>query len=349
MENNGKKPKKKTVPIILGIIILVGLIYGANRYIYSRHHEVTDDAQIENDISPVLSRVSGYVKEIRFEENQLVKKGDTLILIDDSDLRIKVQQARAAVENAEAAVALAEANVTTANAGARATNAKVESAKVKSWKANKDYERYSNLRKDTATSEQAYENAKAEKENADAMVSGAESEKASAEAEIVAAQKQVAAARTTVALKQADLDFATLQLSYASIMSPASGFASRKNVQLGQLVNAGSPLFAIVADSGVYILANFKETQLEKMQVGQSVEVTVDAFPETKLTGSVYIFSSATGAKFSLLPPDNATGNFVKVVQRVPVKIKISGDKNIISKLRPGMSVKVAVNTDKSE
>src|SRR4051812_48242680 len=117
MENNGKKPKKKTVPIILGIIFIIGLAYGVNRFIYARHHEVTDDAQIEGDISPVLARVSGYVKEIRFEDNQVVKKGDTLILIDDSDLRIKVDQAQAALDNAAAAVALAEANVLTAKAG----------------------------------------------------------------------------------------------------------------------------------------------------------------------------------------------------------------------------------------
>jgi membrane fusion protein (multidrug efflux system) len=146
-----------------------------------------------------------------------------------------------------------------------------------------------------------------------------------------------------VTLKHADLDYAKLQLSYATIIAPASGLASKKSIQPGQLVNAGANLFAIVSNNSVYVVANFKETQLEQMQKGNSVEVIVDAYPNTKLEGTIDNFSAATGAKFSLLPPDNATGNFVKVIQRVPVKIILKNSEALKDKLRPGMSVKVSV------
>ena len=148
---------------------------------------------------------------------------------------------------------------------------------------------------------------------------------------------------TGVTQKQVDVDYAKLQLSYTIIKSPSSGITSKKNVQVGQLVQAGQTLFSIVNDSSIYITANFKETQLDKVHDGEKVDIEVDAYPEMKLTGSVYNFSPATGAKFSLLPPDNATGNYVKVVQRIPVKIKINGSKEDLAKLRPGMSVNVSV------
>jgi membrane fusion protein (multidrug efflux system) len=214
MEEKEKKPKRKIMPFVLGGIILIGLFFGIKKYIFSLHHEVTDDAQIEGDISPVLSRITGYIEKINFEENQRVKKGDTLITIDERDLLIKVDQAKAALDNAIAAVSLAEANVLTAMAGQKAAEASVESARIKSNKAIKDFERYANLKKDTAVSEQQFDNARADKENLQAMLNGATSELASAAASVVAAQKQVIAAKAVVASKQADLDFAELQLSF---------------------------------------------------------------------------------------------------------------------------------------
>lgn len=345
MENGEvQKPKRKLMPVILGTIMLVALIYGIKRYIYALHHEVTDDAQIEGDISPVLARITGYVNSISFEDNQYVNKGDTLIVIDDRELIIKVQQAEAALENAMASISVAEANIATAMAGFKTSSSVIESARVKMWKANQDYSRYENLRKDSAITEQQYETAKAERDNAEAQLNSALSQESSAATMITAAQKQKAVAHSMVSQRKADVEYAKLQLSYSRITAPSTGFVSKKNVQIGQLVSAGTPLFAIVSDTGAYIIANFKETQLEKMEKNQTVEIKVDAYPGTKVNGKVYAFSPATGAKFSLLPPDNATGNFVKVVQRVPVKIKIDGDKQLMDKLRPGMSVKVAVN-----
>ena len=347
MENNEtKKPRSKSLPVILGLVILTGAFFGIKKYSYSLHHEVTDDAQIEGDIFPVISRASGYVNKISFEENQLVQKGDTVILLDDRDLEIKVQQAEAALENATATAAVSKANISSASASLETEKSTIETARIRVWKSTNDYNRYKELLRDSAVTVQQFETVQAEKESAEALLKSELGKQNSFAIAITSAERQMAVATATIAQKRADVEYAKLQLSYATVLAPASGFASKKNVQPGQLVNAGSPMFALVQDNDVYVIANFKETQLKKMSIGEEVEITVDAYPDTVFKGSVYKFSSATGAKFSMLPPDNATGNFVKVVQRLPVKISIISGKEVREKLRPGMSVKVAVKVD---
>ncbi|MCX6290451.1 MAG: HlyD family secretion protein [Bacteroidetes bacterium] len=348
MENTDQpKSKKKKAPLfILAVVLVSAAAFGINKYIYSLHHEDTDDAQVDADISPVLSRVPGYVNEIRFEENQLVTKGDTLVMLDDRDLRVKLQQAQAAVDNAAAAILVAKANVATAQANAATSSSNTETAKVKVWKATQDFNRYQKLVSDQAITQQQFDAAKAEKLSADAQLESASRQQSSSSLQEQVSVQQVAVAQSVLAQRQADVDFAKLQLSYATITAPASGHASKKNIQNGQYVNAGTPLFAIVSGNGAFVVANFKETQLEKMKTGLPVEIHADAFPDETISGIVYSFSAATGAKFSLLPPDNATGNFVKVVQRIPVKIKINATKEIMDKLRAGMSVRVSVKVD---
>jgi len=341
-----KKPKKKAPLIILSLVIMSAAAFGISKYVYSLHHEDTDDAQLDADISPVLSRVSGYVNEIRFEENQHVNKGDTLVKLDDRDLYIKVQQAQAALDNALANVSVAKANSGTSQANVATASSNVEAAKVRVWKANQDFERYQSLINDKAVTQQQFDAAKAEKLSADAQLESVVKQESAASMQGQASSQQVTVAQSMIAQRQADLDFAKLQWSYATIISPATGLVSKKSIQAGQYVNAGTPLFSVVSDNGVYVIANFKETQLEKMKTGLPVEVKVDAFPSQKIEGTVYSFSAATGAKFSLLPPDNATGNYVKVIQRIPIKIKLNVDKEMASALRPGMSVKVSVKLD---
>jgi membrane fusion protein (multidrug efflux system) len=250
------------------------------------------------------------------------------------------------LQNAKAGVTVAQANIASARAAVATAQSNVESAKIRSWKATQDFNRYSNLLKDKAVTLQQFDAVKAEKEGMDAQLSSVVKQQSATSAQLQAIEKQVDVSLSAVAQREADVAFAKLQLSYCNVIAPSSGFASRKNIQPGQLVNAGAPLFAIVSDSGVYVTANFKETQLEKMEKGQEVEVEVDAFPHEKIKANIVSFSAATGAKFSLLPPDNATGNFVKVVQRVPVKIVFSKKSTIVPKLRPGMSVKVSVHID---
>jgi membrane fusion protein (multidrug efflux system) len=343
-KSNSKK--KKILPAILALIVIASAAFGINKYIYSQHHEDTDDAQVDADISPVLARVSGYVHEIRFADNQQVKKGDTLIMLDDRDLQIKLQQMRAAYDNANANITVARANTGASEANFETAKSNVEAAKVRVWKATEDYKRYENLIAQNAAPRQQFDAAKAEKETAEAALQTATKQQQAATMQVHASQQLIAAAQSQLSQRQADIDFATLQLSYTIVTAPANGIASRKNVEPGQLVNAGAPLFAVVSTDDISVIANFKETQLTRMKEGLPVDVKADAFPDEKINGTVYRFSAATGAKFSLLPPDNATGNFVKVIQRVPVKIKLSGSKEVLARLRPGMSVRVSVKLD---
>lgn len=339
-----RKPGKIILPVILGIIVAGGIGYGISQYIFSIHHEYTDDAQVDSDISPVVTRVTGYVDSIYFEDNQPVKQGQVLVKLDDRDLRIKVEQAKAALENALANVAVAKANVAASQAGNDAAVANVENAKVKLWKATQDFNRYQNLLEDKSITQQQYDAAKADKESAAAQLQLAQKQLATGTVQTKVTTEQITVVQSNVTARQADLDYALLQLSYATIKAPASGIASKKTAHPGQLVQAGQTIFTIVSDSNVYVVANFKETQLDQMKAGQHVSLKADAFPDADLEGTVYSFSPATGAKFSLLPPDNATGNFVKVIQRVPVKIKLTSSAEQTLLLRPGMSVRVTVD-----
>ncbi|WP_221175767.1 HlyD family secretion protein [Rufibacter immobilis] len=340
-----KKKSNKVIPIILGVILLVGGFFGIKEYLYLSKHEDTDDAQIDADISPVVARVGGYVDSILFEENTHVNQGQMLVKLDERDYAIKVEQALAAQRGASASTNVGQAQITATAANAATAKANIETARVRLWKAQQDYKRFANLIQDGSITQQQFDQAKADRDAAQATFNAAQEQYKAALEQVGTTRTQLTVTNTGVDQRQADVDFAKLQLSYTTITAPASGMVSKKNVQKGQLVQAGQSLFSIVNDNSLFVTANFKETQLENIREGQKVDIVVDAFPEEKVEGTIYNFSPATGAKFSLLPPDNATGNFVKVVQRVPVKIKINANKEVLSKLRPGMSVKVSVLT----
>jgi len=342
-ENETKKKPNRVLPIILGAILLAGIIFGIKEYIYFGKHVDTDDAQIDGDISPVVARVGGYVDSIYFQENTHVNKDQVLVQIDDRDYKVKLEQAQAAQVGASANINVGQSQIYANAANSSSAKAGVESAAARLDKTRKDYQRYANLIKDGSVTQQQFDQAKADLEVAQANYQAAQDQYKAAQEQVGATRSQLNVTHTGVTQKQVDVDYAKLQLSYTIVKSPASGITSKKNVQVGQLVQAGQTLFSVVNDNSVYITANFKETQLDKIHDGQKVNISVDAYPELKLHGTVYNFAPATGAKFSLLPPDNATGNFVKVVQRVPVKIKIDGTKEDMARLRPGMSVSVSV------
>jgi membrane fusion protein, multidrug efflux system len=302
----------------VALAILAGAAFGIKEIVFYKHHAETDDAYVEQHIDPVLPRVSGFVSEVLVDDNQKVEKGQLLLKIDSRDLQAKVDAARAALENARAKIAVARANVTQASA--------------ESGKSAADLERYAALRRKEEISQQQY----------DAAATAARTGSAAVAAE----KKSVTAAEAEAAQKKGDLDFAQLQVSYAEVLAPSTGLVSKKSVEVGQYVQAGQPLLAIVEDRDVWVVANFKETQLKKMRVGQEVEMTVDAYPKTVFRGRVESFAAATGAKFALLPPDNATGNFTKVVQRVPVKIVLADRADPEHPLRAGMSVNAIVKLD---
>ncbi|MEO6850323.1 MAG: HlyD family secretion protein [Mucilaginibacter sp.] len=341
-ETPTKKPNK-VLPIVLGIILLAGIGFGIKEYIYYGKHIDTDDAQIDGDISPVVARVGGYVDSIFFEENGHVQQGQVLVKLDDRDYKVKLEQASSAQKGASAGVGVGQSQITAIQANSSSARAQMESAAAKLEKANKDYERYANLVKDGSITQQQFDQAKPDRDVAGATYRAAQDQYKSALEQVGTSRNQLTVTNVGVTQKQADVDYAKLQLSYATITAPATGVASKKNIQVGQLVQAGQTLFSVVNDNSVFITANFKETQLTNMKNGQKVNIEVDAFPDMKLHGQVYNFAPATGAKFSLLPPDNATGNFVKVVQRVPVKIKFITGKDTLAMLRPGMSVNVSV------
>ena len=344
-EEEPKKKPNKVLPIILGIVLIGGIIFGIKEYIYFSKHVDTDDAQIDGDISPVVARVGGYVDSIYFQENQHVNADQVLVKLDDRDYKVKLEQATYAQKSASAGVGVGQSQIYTTASNSAVAKAGVTSAGAKLDQVSKDYARYANLVKDGSVTQQQFDQAKSDLEVAQANYKAAQDQYKAALQQIGTSKSQLTVTNSGVVQRQADIDFAKLQLSYTTIKAPASGIVSKKNIQLGQLVQAGQTLFSVVNDNSIFITANFKETQLDKIVAGLKVDIEVDAYPELKLQGEVYNFSPATGAKFSLLPPDNATGNYVKVVQRIPVKILIHADKDVMAKLRPGMSVNVSVIT----
>jgi membrane fusion protein (multidrug efflux system) len=343
-EAPAKKPNR-VLPIILGLLLIGGIIFGVKEYIYYGKHVDTDDAQVDGDISPVVARVGGYVDSIYFEENLHVNKGQILVKIDPRDYNVKLEQAQSAQVGASAGVNVGQSQIFTSASNSAVAKAGVVSAQARLDKVNKDYQRYANLIKDGSITQQQFDQVKSDLEVAQANLNAARDQYKAAVQQIGTTRDLLKVTNTGVSQKQVDVDYAKLQLTYTDVKAPASGIASKKNVQLGQLVQAGQTLFSIVNDNSLFITANFKETQLEKIKDGLKVNIETDAYPDLKIEGVVYNFAPATGAKFSLLPPDNATGNYVKVVQRIPVKIKINASKDVLDKLRPGMSVNVSVIT----
>ena len=337
-------PKKRNplLLIILALALLGGAYYGYTRYQFSQAHESTDDAQVEGDVYPVLPRVSAPVVEVKVLENQVVKKGDVLVTLDPADFQQRVAAAEASLAQARAQVVAARAQVGAlqANIGSAQSNIGVSDAARE--RLEKDLKRAAQLRKEDIIPQSEYDATVANLRGTSAQRNTAEKQVAVARGQVSAARQQIAVAEAVVKQRQADLDNARLQLSYTTITAPADGTVSKKNVQPGQVVGPGQQLLGIVGSGRTWVLANFKETQLEDMQVGQPVKLEIDAYPKEEFTGHIESLSAATGARFALLPPDNASGNFVKVTQRVPVKIVLD-DVDAEHPLRAGMSVNAVV------
>jgi len=355
------KKKSKVFLIVLILLVLAGGWFGLSKYNHGKHHEETDDAQLEANISPVIPRIPGYVKEVRVKDNQIVKKGDTLVVLDDRDMVLKVLQAEAALATAKTNLGSAEANTTASKATINSSqanigivDAQIEAAKVNVRRTTQDYDRYANLIKDHSITQQQYEQAEAAKETAERQLNVLVQQKnqASQQTNTVASQSNATSSQIGVAgavIKQREVEVAEakLNLSYTVITAQESGLISKVNVQPGQFLQAGQSVFSIVLSNDIWVVANFKETQFEKMKIGQKVIVHVDAFPDHSFDATLTSFSPATGSRFALLPPDNSSGNFVKVVQRLPVKIEFNkADDPLVKQLKPGMNVSVDVHLD---
>jgi membrane fusion protein (multidrug efflux system) len=344
--------KRKFVLPVVAVLGLLILFWAFQKISYGRSHQSTDNAQVDGHIVPVLAKVGGYVKTVSVNENDHVAAGQLLVQLDDADYVVRMQQAQADLAAAEATgggggfSGQAQAQVQSA-AGQRAVmDAQIGAARANANKADADLARARELAGKQIISQQQLDAARAAADVAHANLLAAERQATAAGGIVNTAEAgvRVAGARTLAA--RAAAANAQLQLDYTKITAPASGEVSRKQVEVGQLVAPGQPLLSIVADTGVWVTANFKETQLAKIHVGQPVEFEVDAYG-CVAEGKVASVSGATGAKFALLPPDNATGNFTKVVQRVPVRIAVTKPCGGNRPLRPGLSVNVHVDTSR--
>jgi membrane fusion protein, multidrug efflux system len=338
-------PKNRRPLQIVGGLVAVVLIWGGAKYIHARTHVETDNAQVDGHITPIAPKVQAFVAEVRVEDNSPVKAGDTLVILDDRDFRVKLAQAEADLAAARAAAGsqtragLAVAQLEASKAQAGAAGSSVASAEANFRKAEADLGRVRTLAAQQIVAASALDAAQAAFDAAKANLDAARRNQSAAENNVLGAQAALTGADARLAAAQAAADNARLQLSYTRLLAPIDGVIAKRNVEVGGVVQPGMQLMAVVPLQDVWVTANLKETELDGVDPGDSVAVTVDAYPGREFRGVVESVSPATGARFALIPPDNATGNFTKVVQRVPVRIRLTDPVDPAAPLRPGMSV----------
>jgi len=334
-------PPNRRVLVIAGLIALAALAAGGRMWYRSHHYVETENAYVAGHVHPVSSRISGVVTKVLVDDNQFVKAGDVIAELDPFDQQVKVEQIQAQIASAQQQVLQADAQIAQVNAQASAAAAQVAQAQANQLRATQDAERYGQLYTSQmkAVSKAELDAANAARASATADVAARKDSAAAAKAQIASATSAREVLKAQVKVLQVQLKDAQQQLAYNRIVAPVDGRVGKRSLEVGQRVQPGQQLVALVQDN-VWVTANFKETQLADMRVGQEVNLTIDALPGKELTGRVDSFSPASGAQFALLPADNATGNFTKIVQRVPVKITFKPEdlKAYEGRLVPGMS-----------
>jgi membrane fusion protein (multidrug efflux system) len=330
------------VPLMVPALVGAGAWYWWNVW---RFEQSTDDAYVESDISVISPKVEGYIKKVRVTDNQQVAEGAILFVIDDRDFAAKVAQAEAAVATEEATIATYESRLQLQQAMIDQAAAVVKSAEADLSRAQQDYKRYGALLTTDFASRQRFEQAEADARKAEAALAKSRAALAAEQSQLAVLHSQQHEEDAKLLQARANLRLAKNDLDNTTIRAPVSGIAGNRAGQVGQYVKPGTQLLSLVPLPLVYVTANFKETQLTRMRPGQVAEVSVDAYPDLTLEGRVESFAPASGAQFSLLPPDNATGNFTKIVQRVPVRIALPPNGPLAALLRPGLSVTVTVDT----
>ncbi|QHA82474.1 HlyD family efflux transporter periplasmic adaptor subunit [Pseudomonas mediterranea] len=332
-------PKKARISAALLLTVVACSVFYLNRSESSASTQSTDDAYVHADFTTVAPQVSGTVETVLVEDNQPVKKGDLLAVIDDRDFVATVNVAKAQVASAQAGIANLEARLIQQQTVIRQAQAAVaaDDAALKLAKVN--HTRYRNLAADGSGTVQARQQAEAQLSVRQAGLEKSQAALQAARQQVDILKADLDQARATLAHAQAAQAIAELKLSYTRITAPINGTIGEKSVRVGAFVNAGKPLLAIVPLDAVYITANFRETQLARVQTGQAVDIEVDALPGETLTGTVQSLGPASGVSYSAIAPHNATGNFTKIVQRLPVRIRLDPDQPATAKLRVGMSV----------
>lgn len=317
--------KRMTAGALGALAIATGIVLAIYRFVDYDLRVVTDDAQVEQYLSPINVRVSGYIREIRFREHQHVQKGDTLLTIDDREFRIALAQAEAALLDARSGNHVTNSGADMAESTAEAYRSSIAEAVFRMEKLQKDYARHLKLLDKKATTPVVVEQYKTELDMAKSRIEMLRRQQQAALSNAQGACARKGNAEAALQRAQAAVDLARLNLSYTVITAPCDGTLGRRNIEEGQLIAAGHPVTTLIPDEAKWVVANYKERQIEKITVGDTVEITVDALSGRTFDGTVSAISAATGARYSAIPTDNSAGNFVKIQQRIPVRIDFTG------------------------
>ncbi len=343
MEQNQTQPKRKAAPFIIGAVVVVAAFFGIKALLHSFAYESTDNAQVETNAVPLVSRLAGFINTLNVKDYDDVKAGQLLISIDDREYKLGVLQAETDLANAQADLANTQAQLNNSVANKQVAVANEDVQKTRLQKATDDLKRDEALFKDGAITQKQLDDSRNNFESAQKQLTANQRLVAFANSQVATSQAQIKKAQAAVDTRKAALELSKLRLSYCKVYAPVSGKIGKRNLEIGQYVQPGQPLMSVVNKEKFWVIANFKETQLEKMKEGQEVDIILDGYPDVEIKGKVASFSLATGAKFSLLPPDNATGNFVKITQRVPVKIELLEEAKYKDILKAGLSVEAEV------
>lgn len=325
--------------LLAGIAVIIG-IFSNNRY------ERTDDAQVEQYVSPINVKVAGYIREIRFTEHQHVCKGDTLLIIDDREYSIALQQAEASLMDAHSGRKVVGNTLNTVSNSAIVYDASIEEAELRVAKLERDYNRYAKLLEKKASTPVVVEQYKTELDMAKARVSALKRQREAARSSVSEVSQRQENAEAAILRAEAAVNLARLNLSYTVVTAPADGCVGRRTIEEGQLVSPGQTLTTLIPDTRKWVVANFKETQMSRIRIGQEVEVCIDALPDKRFYGTVTAISSATGSKYSMIPTDNSAGNFVKIQQRIPVRIDFGKELNAEDNCRMAAGMMCEIKVD---
>ena len=340
-----QKNIKRTYNVVVIVVVVLALGYVCSRFLHLGSKEWTDDAQVQRHITPLNARVGGFIKEIRFEDFQHVKKGDTLVIIEDAEYRLQLAQAEAQLKGQRSGSSAVSAGMNTTASNVRVASAGIEEARIDMENAKADYERFAALLEKDAVTRQQYDNARTRYEAARARYEQAISRKQSTALVQHEQAQRLSQTHASTSVAEAAVNLARLNLSYTVIVATCDGVMSKKDIHEGQLVQPGQLLARIVDDNKVWVVANYRETQLKHIAVGNKVEFEADAIDGVVFQGEVESIAGGTGSAFSHIPVDNATGNFVKVEQRVPVRIRLTDSNNAddVRKLLAGLNVECEV------
>jgi len=341
-DTNFQSRKKITWGVfsVLLLFLVAGILY---YFFVYRFYQSTDNAYVQADVTWVMPKISGEVMELLINDNQVVKKGETLAVLDHRDYQARYDQARSVVSLKEAALGVQQQNEKSARSSITEANSGVVAAQADLTRLRKDFERYQDLLKDGVITRQNFEGVQSQYLTAQAQLSKAQAAVNAAEAQLGSLQASRAQLLADIQSANANLNLYQVDLASSKVVSPVDGKIGSLAIQKGSRVTPQTRLMAIIPENSLYVQANFKETQIEKMHIGQKVELKLDAYPSLTYSGKIESFSPASGATFSLMPPDNATGNFNKVVQRIPVRIAIDSSPHI-DLIKPGMSVSATVD-----